>query len=102
VLGNAIEMSPPGGTVVVAGRGMNGAVEISVTDSGPGVPRADREAIFAPFFTTKEHGTGLGLAIAREFTEAHGGRLRVEDAPEQRGARFVFELPRQPPSDSSS
>ena len=51
----------------------DGGVEIEVCDQGPGVAAGDREAVFTPFFTTKEHGTGLGLAIAREFTEAHGG-----------------------------
>ena len=60
---------------------------------GPGVAAADREAVFAPFFTTKERGTGLGLAIAREFTEAHGGRLWVEPGRQGIGARFTTWLP---------
>jgi two-component system sensor histidine kinase TtrS len=57
------------------------------------VPQQDREAIFTPFFTTKEQGTGLGLAIAREFTEAHGGRLWVEGRIGGPGATFIFQLP---------
>ena len=67
--------------------------EIAVSDAGPGVPERDRDAVFTPFFTTKEHGTGLGLAIAREFTEAHGGKLWVEDRPDGPGAQFVLRLP---------
>lgn len=99
VIGNAIDMSPPGAEIVVDTRLRDGVAEIRVTDHGPGIPATDREAIFTPFFTTKEHGTGLGLAIAREFTEAHAGRLWAEDAPGHRGARFVFEIPAQPASD---
>jgi signal transduction histidine kinase len=95
LLRNAIEASPPGGTVVMEVAQRDGGVAIAVCDQGSGVPDADREAVFAPFFTTKERGTGLGLAIAREFTEAHGGRLWIE--PADTGARFVTWLPVQDP-----
>ena len=71
----------------------NGNVEVAISDQGPGIPEQDHEAVFAPFFTTKEHGTGLGLAIARQFTEAHGGRLRAESGTDGCGATFVFSLP---------
>ena len=65
---------------------------ITVADTGPGVPPASRETIFAPNFSTKRKGSGLGLAIARRIVEDHGGEIRVEDnAPI--GARFVIELP---------
>jgi two-component system sensor histidine kinase HydH len=93
---NAIEASPRGGEVTIAAGLVNGGVEIAVADRGPGVATADREAIFTPFFTTKEQGTGLGLAIAREFVEAHGGRLWVEANGRGSGARFVFRLPLRP------
>ena len=67
-------------------------VLLSVADTGPGVPSANRETIFAPNFSTKRKGSGLGLAIARRIVEDHGGEIRVEDnAPS--GARFVIELP---------
>ena len=92
LLQNAIEASPAGSEVVVRAAARDGQLEIAVTDHGPGVRAEDREAVFTPFFTRKEHGTGLGLAIAREFTEAHGGRIAVEDA-EGGGARFVLRLP---------
>ena len=93
VLRNAIEVSPSGAEVLVRGGVRDGFAEVVVSDRGPGVPERDREAIFTPFFTTKEHGTGLGLAIAREFTEAHGGTLVFRPTVEQAGATFVFRLP---------
>jgi two-component system nitrogen regulation sensor histidine kinase NtrY len=65
---------------------------LTVADSGPGVPPASRETIFAPNFSTKRKGSGLGLAIARRIVEDHGGEIRVEDNL-PRGARFVIELP---------
>jgi signal transduction histidine kinase len=94
VLRNAIEVSPPGVEVLVVATLRDGSVEITVADGGPGIPERDREAIFTPFFTTKEHGTGLGLAIAREFVRAHGGTLTVEAGRPGGGTSFVFRLPR--------
>jgi signal transduction histidine kinase len=93
VLRNAIEASPRGSEVLVRAALQDGSAEVAVSDSGPGIPERDREAVFTPFFTTKEHGTGLGLAIAREFTEAHGGRLSVAAHDGEPGATFVFHLP---------
>jgi two-component system nitrogen regulation sensor histidine kinase NtrY len=65
---------------------------LTVADSGPGVPQANRESIFAPNFSTKKKGSGLGLAIARRIVEDHGGEIRVEDNT-PKGARFVIDLP---------
>jgi signal transduction histidine kinase len=92
VVRNAIDASPAGGEVVVRADVRDGWAEIAVTDQGAGVPEGDRATVFTPFFTTKEHGTGLGLAIAREFTEAHGGRL-VLATGNGAGATFVLRLP---------
>ena len=65
---------------------------LTVADTGPGIPAANRESIFAPNFSTKKKGSGLGLAIARRIVEDHGGEIRAEEnAP--RGARFVIDLP---------
>jgi signal transduction histidine kinase len=66
--------------------------EVSISDSGPGIPGADGERIFAPFFTTKESGMGMGLAIARTIIESHGGRIWV-DARSGQGAILRFSLP---------
>jgi len=92
VVRNAIEASPAAAEVLVRCRLADGDVEIAVADNGPGVAAADRAAIFAPFFTTKEEGSGLGLAIAREFAEAHGGAITAETSPSG-GAVFVLRLP---------
>jgi signal transduction histidine kinase len=66
------------------------AVEVSVTDSGPGV--ADIERAFEPFYSTKAEGMGIGLAISRSIIEAHGGRLSGQSSPGH-GATFRFTLP---------
>jgi signal transduction histidine kinase len=55
------------------------AVVIAVDDNGPGVPASERQRIFTPFYTTKDHGTGLGLAIVHSIVSLHGGTLAVED-----------------------
>src|SRR5262249_10574213 len=96
VLRNAIEASSRGDEVAVHARLDDGAAEIAVSDRGPGSPEADREAVFAPFFTTKERGSGLGLAIAREFAGAHGGGLRAEPR-NGGGVTLVLRLPRVGP-----
>ncbi|MEW6284522.1 MAG: ATP-binding protein, partial [Candidatus Eremiobacterota bacterium] len=72
----------------------DGAVTLSVSDSGPGVPPEVADRIFEPFFTTKEvgHGTGLGLSVCHQIVTQHGGTLELDrSAP---GARFVMRLPR--------
>lgn len=66
-----------------------------VEDRGPGIPDADRQRIFEPFFTRRTRGTGLGLAVARRLVEMHGGTISVENVA-QGGARFKIRLPREP------
>jgi nitrogen fixation/metabolism regulation signal transduction histidine kinase len=66
-------------------------VELSVTDTGMGVSRADKEKLFLPYFSTKGRGTGLGLAIVSHIIKEHQGNVRVEEN-QPRGARFVVEL----------
>jgi signal transduction histidine kinase len=95
---NALCHSPPGAPVTVSARRVAGdKVEVRVTDSGPGVPRAEQERIFQMFSRREAGGRGgLGLAISHAFVEAHGERIWVEDAggpPGAPGARFVFALP---------
>jgi len=77
--------------------GEGGRLIVRVVDRGPGIPPAQLERVFEPFYRagtahTGHRGSGLGLAIARGFTEANGGTLHVESLPKQ-GATFVFELP---------
>lgn len=74
------------------------AVEIQVTDQGPGVPADQRERIFEPFYRMPGHaehagGVGLGLSLVRQIAQSHGGSVRC-DAPPQGGGRFTITLPR--------
>jgi signal transduction histidine kinase len=92
---NAIKHSPPGSDVLLeASLAEEGAVEFSVTDSGPGVPEEYRTLIFDRFFRVpgqKNPGAGLGLSIAKEITVAHGGRIGVKEASGT-GSRFYIVL----------
>jgi two-component system sensor histidine kinase GlrK len=100
LIGNAIKFTPAGGEVRVRARQTGATATIDVLDSGPGVPPEEREAIFEAFFRGRAgafgraEGTGLGLAIAREFTEAHGGRIEV--VPGGQGGHFRVTLPLRP------
>ncbi|MDH4208091.1 MAG: GAF domain-containing protein, partial [Anaerolineae bacterium] len=73
---------------------VGGAIQVTVTDNGPGIPEEHLGKIFDPFFTTKEvgEGTGLGLSIAFGIVQDHGGTIRAESTPE-RGTIFTVELP---------
>jgi two-component system sensor histidine kinase GlrK len=99
LVGNAVKFTPPGGSVSVAARTSGGEAVIDVIDSGPGVPPEEREVIFDSFFrgrakaSGRVEGTGLGLAIAREFAEAHGGRINV--VTRTSGGHFRVTLPRK-------
>ena len=81
--------------VVIRGRAADRFVILRVTDRGPGIPAAELERIFEPFYRSRdrgEAGSGLGLAIARGFLETNGGRIRAESLPGQ-GTSFVIQLP---------
>jgi len=67
-------------------------LEVSVIDSGPGIPKDKLSTVFDTFYTTKEHGTGLGLSIVRTIVEAYGGKVWAENRPEG-GAVIRFTLP---------
>jgi hypothetical protein len=68
------------------------SVEVTIRDTGPGIPAERMEQIFRPFFTTRAQGTGLGLAICKRIVEAHHGRIDVSSPPDG-GARFTVVLP---------
>ena len=73
---NACEAQPEGGEVAVSARREGGRVVAEVADRGPGVPEADRQRIFEPFFSTKD-STGLGLSVCHSIVREHGGELVV-------------------------
>src|SRR5690606_33326121 len=70
-------------------------VTISVRDTGPGVPPAERSRIFEPFYTASVDGTGLGLSVVRRIARELGWELEVDDAPGG-GAEFRIRLPAAP------
>jgi len=70
----------------------NGLVRVMVSDNGPGIPAAEREKLFLPYYSTKRRGSGLGLAIVRRIIAEHGGSIDVGDNT-PRGTRFTIELP---------
>lgn len=91
---NAQDAVESGGRIALrGGHQVNGAVWISIDDSGPGIPEGVRATLFQPFVTTKEKGTGIGLALCRKILEAHSGSVEVVSAEELGGARFVLTLP---------
>jgi signal transduction histidine kinase len=106
LLDNALRHTPPGGTIHVRAGRANDTVEVSVSDSGPGIAAEDREQIFERFYRgvpsrsragvagaeASSAGTGLGLAIARALVEAHDGRIWAEPSP-LGGARLRLTLP---------
>ena len=95
---NAVDaLAGRGGAIEMAVVNEPDGVMVTVTDDGPGVPRALRHRLFTAGATTKERGWGLGLALARRVVEeVHGGRLTLE--PSAVGARFAIRLPRESPA----
>ncbi|MGH7390818.1 MAG: ATP-binding protein [Candidatus Rokuibacteriota bacterium] len=78
--------------VEIVHRPATGRIELSVSDTGPGISAEDKEKVFLPYFSTKTTGMGLGLPIVHEVVAEHGGAIRVEDN-RPHGSRFVVELP---------
>jgi PAS domain S-box-containing protein len=69
-----------------------GVARIIIADNGPGIPAADRDKLFMPYYSTKQRGSGLGLAIVRRIIVEHGGSIEVENN-DPMGSRFIVELP---------
>jgi signal transduction histidine kinase len=67
-------------------------IQIVVKDTGHGIPMADKEKLFLPYFSTRKRGTGLGLAIVNRIVADHKGYIHVEDNTPY-GASFVIEIP---------
>ncbi|TAK57739.1 MAG: ATP-binding protein [Dehalococcoidia bacterium] len=98
---NALEHTPEGGDVRLRVAARDDHVELSVTDTGRGIPSADVGRIWQRFYRADKSrnrdgtldGAGLGLAIVRGIVEAHGGSVSTESAP-NRGSVFTLRLPR--------
>ena len=105
ILDNAAKYAPAGSTIALAARPTGARMELSITDSGPGIPPAEQARVFDMFYRVIEGdrqraGTGLGLAICKGLTEAMGGTIRAETAspnstgsPDGTGTRIVLSLP---------
>jgi two-component system sensor histidine kinase KdpD len=98
VLENAVAFSPPGESVGVDARQVDGQLQIDVSDHGPGIPEDERERIFDMFYSVERgdrshHGTGLGLAICRGMIEAHGGMVEAHSGPDGTGTVIRLTLP---------
>lgn len=98
LLANAIKFSPPSSQIIVSSVTKDNYVEVSVADSGRGIPEHFRHLLFQKFQqsentdATKKGGTGLGLAICKAIVEQHRGTIGV-DSTEGKGSRFWFRLP---------
>lgn len=98
LLDNAVKFSDPGGSVEIRATGAAEAIELTVSDTGRGIPEETAPLLFERFSRTdaahtSPEGTGLGLAIVKAIAEAHGGRVRARNRPAG-GAEFVVTLPR--------
>ncbi len=97
LISNAVQaMSKAGGTLAIKAQVQEKARErpqlhISISDTGPGIPKENLEKIFRPFYTTNPEGTGLGLAITRRILIAHKGNISVDSFPG--GTVFTIQLP---------
>jgi len=98
LLSNAIKFTEKGGTVTVSSKAKGDFVEISIADTGVGISHEDVEKIFfmdtrhLTMGTARERGTGIGLILCKDFTERHGGTIRVDSTPGV-GSKFTFTLP---------
>jgi signal transduction histidine kinase len=90
---NALQAVPARGVVRVTLADSPRGCELTVEDSGPGIPAEVLPRLFQPFFTTKTRGTGLGLSIVKKTVEMLGGSIAVDRSKELGGARFKLNLP---------
>jgi len=98
IIGNAVKFTPEAGRITISARSVDHGVEVSVSDTGPGIPAENLVTVFEKFQQAPAkglspiRGTGLGLAIAKEIITRHGGRIWAESRV-GRGSTFIFVLP---------
>jgi PAS domain S-box-containing protein len=90
---NAMESMEQGGRISFASGLKQGAVEISISDKGVGIPQEEQEKVFSPFYTTKKQGTGLGLSICKRIIEDHPGASLSFTSEKDKGSMFVIAMP---------
>ncbi|WP_206915516.1 PAS domain-containing sensor histidine kinase [Alicyclobacillus suci] len=100
IIKNALEATNEGGQVSLVVAEREDVVEISVEDTGEGIPEEHLEQLGTPFFTTKERGTGLGLLVSRRIVQAHGGSLQIDSVLGQ-GTTVLVRLPKADEKTSS-
>jgi PAS domain S-box-containing protein len=96
LMANALDAMPGGGTITVEiDEGDPGELVVMFRDTGEGIPTANHESVFLPFFTTKDYGkgTGLGLSIVARIMHEHGGRIELKSTPGE-GTCFRMSFPR--------
>lgn len=89
---NAVHATENGGQVILSTRELEGAVELTVRDTGSGITAENLKHLFRPFFTTRHSGTGLGLSITQSIVERHGGRITVDTVVGE-GSCFTIVFP---------
>ena len=93
IISNAVSAMPEGGKLAIkTGNNEEGKIEISIADTGAGIPKENLQEIFNPLFTTKARGFGLGLSLCKKYVEAHGGEIGVESEV-GKGSTFTIKLP---------
>lgn len=92
LLRNALMATKPGGRITVTAEAENGMATLTISDTGQGIPAADIEQIFEPFFTRSRGGTGLGLSITQRIVEEHHGTITAGSVEDQ-GTIFTIRLP---------
>jgi two-component system sensor histidine kinase GlrK len=101
LVSNAAKFAPEGSALVIECHALNGQMVLDVADDGPGIPPAERERVFDPFYRGRNTsggrlpGSGIGLSIVRDYAQAHGGTVEVVDDPSRNGARLRVTLPLQ-------
>ncbi len=92
LISNAVDAMPKGGALTVETKAIDGDIEISIRDTGEGIPEENMEKLFTPLFSTKAKGVGLGLYITKSLVEAHNGTIGVESV-EGEGTTCTITLP---------
>ena len=99
LVSNAAKFAPEGSALVIECRAQGGQMVLEVADEGPGIPPAERERVFDPFYRGRNAsggrlpGSGIGLSIVRDYAQAHGGSVEVVDDQSRKGARLRVTLP---------